>query len=147
MDQRVAVRARHAFVDLGDDLPRRLRRGERGVDRRAQGAVAVPVRRRQLQERDVERNGACEVNSVGMSERKTGTKSARPSSMASRTGAPVNSDTERNRPSLRAPQMARARSCAGDRARHRRGPAGGQGFDQRSRRRGGAVDEDSHAAL
>ena len=98
VDQRVAVRARHPLVDLGDDEARRVRRGQRGVDRRAQRAVAVAVGRRQLEQRDVERRCAFDVNSRGMSERKIGTKSARPSATASRSGAPVNSDTERNRP-------------------------------------------------
>ena len=40
-----------------------------------------------------------ERKSPGMSERKIGTKSARPSSIASRRGAPVKSETDRNRPS------------------------------------------------
>ena len=39
---------------------------------------------------------ACDVNRPGMSERKIGTKSARPSAMGRRSGAPVNSDTDRN---------------------------------------------------
>ena len=55
VDQRVAVRARHALVDLGDDVARRVRGGQGRVDRRAERAVAVAVGRRELDQRDVER--------------------------------------------------------------------------------------------
>ena len=41
-----------------------------------------------------------EVKSAGMSERKMGMKSARPSAIARRSGAPVKSDTERKRPAF-----------------------------------------------
>ena len=40
--------------------------------------------------------------SPGMSDRKIGTKSARPSSIAARSGAPVKSETDRNWPALSA---------------------------------------------
>ena len=55
-DDAVAVCPRHAIVDLGQHDPRRLRGGLGGVDRCPQGAVSVRVRRRELQQRDVERN-------------------------------------------------------------------------------------------
>ena len=54
-DQRVAESARHLLVDLRDQISSRVRGRKRGVDRGAERAVAVPVRRRELDERHVER--------------------------------------------------------------------------------------------
>ena len=54
-DQAVPARARHGRVDLGDDRRRRQHRGPRDVDRDAQAAHAVGVRRCDLHERHVQR--------------------------------------------------------------------------------------------
>ena len=52
--QGVAERARHLCVDFRDDQARALRGGERGIDRRAERAVTVAVRRRELEEGHVD---------------------------------------------------------------------------------------------
>jgi hypothetical protein len=54
----VAERARHLLVDLGDHHAGAVDRGARGVARGAQRAQAVAIGRRQLHQRDVERDRA-----------------------------------------------------------------------------------------
>lgn len=57
VQQAVTKAARHAGVDLCDDGLGGLDRGARGVHRGSKRAVAVLVRRRDVDERDVERHG------------------------------------------------------------------------------------------
>ena len=56
VNEAVAVGAGHARVDLRDDEPCAFDRGERHVDRCAQRAEAMRVRRRHVDERDVDGN-------------------------------------------------------------------------------------------
>ena len=109
---RVPQRARHLRVDLCDDRSRVPGCGQRRVHRRAERAVEMRVGHRELHERDVEP----ELNSDGMSERKIGMKSARPSEMGPRSAPPVKSETEKNRPACWASTKLADRSCAGGRA-------------------------------
>ena len=72
VDEPVPVGAGHVAVHLGDHGARGLDRGAGGVDRDAERAEAVPVGRRDLDERHVERQEARTRKSLGTSERKTG---------------------------------------------------------------------------
>ena len=71
VDERVAERARHRRVELGDDRSCGARRGQRRVDARAERAVAVRVRRRDVDEHRVERKdpGAEQLGHVRQEDR------------------------------------------------------------------------------
>jgi hypothetical protein len=71
-NDRIAVRARHLLVDLGDEHLRRARRGHGGIGGRADRAVAVLVGRGELQQRRVERDAPAgeEQRDIGEEDRR-----------------------------------------------------------------------------
>jgi hypothetical protein len=144
--ERVAVRAGHPLVDLGDDQPRRVRRGERRVDRGAERAVAMAIRRRQLQEGDVERDRAAreQARDVGEENR-------------DEVGAPFIDRPPQRRAGeqgnrgeaslvLRLGERRRSGRVQVIQRHVRQVRPAGQRFDERRRRGGGAVDEETHPA-
>ncbi len=93
VDEGVAERARHAAVHEGDRRSSRVLGGRlRALDADAVRAEAVLVGRRDVDERHVHGKTPVRDRGRGISERKTGTKSARPSFTA---GAHVRAREER----------------------------------------------------
>ena len=120
-------------------------RGQRGVDRGAERAVAVAVGRGQLQQRDVERDRAGEEQPRDVREEDRHEVRAAPPT-ALRTGGPVNSDTETKPALVLGIDERRRDRCVQVIERESRGPPPRQGFEQRRGRRRGAVHEHAHAA-
>ena len=133
------------LVDLRQDDRRRSAAASGASQDVPERAEAVPIRRGEWQDRHVEGDLAG-GEQAGMSDRNTGTKSARPSATAWRSGGPVNRDTARKGPHPGGDVGGRPRRCAGGRCGRPPGRSGGQGLDQRVGGGRGAVQEHSHAA-
>ncbi len=143
----VAVRARHAAVDLGEDDARVIDRGARRVARRPQRAHAVVVGRRQLEQGRVERDGASaeQPGDVGKKDRHE------VGATLCHRRAYVGAAEERHRAQpaghRRRDEAARAGGVQMEEPYALHVAPAGQRVEQRHRRRRGAVDEDAVAAL
>ena len=101
----VAGGTRHLPVDFGEDQRCRIDGGPCGVDRRAEGAVAVDIRRRELHDRDVERDRPAPEQPGDVGEEDRDVVRA-PVGDGRATSGPVKRDTDRMRPACEGSTIA-----------------------------------------
>ena len=87
--EEAAARAKSAFQEISND-PEKLAVMKSKMEKFMQGGESIRP--------DLSSGMRREVKRLGMSERKIGMKSARPSSSGLRSAAPVKNEMERNRP-------------------------------------------------
>ncbi len=145
-DERVAEGARHLLVDLRDQMASRVRGRKRRVDRGAERAVAVPVRRRQLDDRHIEREPSRREQRGNVGEKHRDEIRSSFVDRPAERRADEQGDREEAFPVFRSGKWRRPLSVHVKQLHIGEVRAPRQRLEERRRCGGRAVDEDAHAA-